>query len=107
MEKKVKEKNKKNNTSLIIIGILVLIVIGFNLLFRIVINSDNGIPGADCTVVVGRITHRYFGKVNHHCSAVDCESTSKVVSGKLTKNEYNELKERQKDQWNWVCGMFY
>ncbi len=106
MEKKVKEKNKKNTTNLIIIGIIILVIIGFNLLFRVIIRTDNDSPGSDCKIIVNRITRVYVGKINYHCSAVDCEGRSKSVSGKLTKNEYNELKEMQHDPWKSVCNMF-
>lgn len=92
----------------IIGAIILIIVIVFILCFRITINRDEDIPGRSCKVITGRITHSYIGTVTRYCSAVNCNSKREFVSGKLTKKEYEELKEqiKNKDDYNIICMTF-
>ena len=90
-----------------IILILVLVLIMFFLCFRITLHSDDYIPGRSCKVITGRITHYYIGTVTRYCSVVDCNSETEFVAGKLTKKEYEYLKEQLKDPFSTeVCGLF-
>lgn len=115
MKKKVKKENKKttkkkSNVFAIIIVVLAILVVAFNMIFRVVKTADSGFGGARCHVVIDKITHRYIGKISYSCNAVDCKPTVKFVSGKMTKKEYMELKKEIKaaraGEWHAICYSF-
>lgn len=87
-----KKETKKKNRGLIILGTIVFVIVLFNICFMVFSSRDDMIPGSSCTAIVGRIGHFYIGTVTKYCSAVDCEDSTRLVSGYLSSSDYQQLK---------------
>ena len=93
----------------IFLGVLIFVIILFNLFFRIVISNNNEMPNTDCIVVINRFTHSYYGTIDRNCNYSDCRIID--VSGKLTDQDIVELNKqirvsKNKTAGSYVCDVF-